>query len=221
MNLPAILSCLGKKENRPIFHSEADFQFALCQQIAATHRDAKIRLERCMQVDEIRYELDIFVVRGNTKYAIELKYKTKSFEGSINHERYSLTNQNASNLGRFDYFDDLERVGKFVRADLASIGYAIFLSNHSVFWRGKGQGAISEQFNIAEGREVEVRDEMSWVRNPSRGSVGAGRFERTIVSPVTTRFQWKDFSSFGNNEGRGQVFKFLCTKVGTQNPEVM
>ena len=219
MNLPEILRSLG--ENRPIFHSEADFQFALCQQIEATHRDAKIRLEKCMQVDGRKYELDIFVVRGNTKYAIELKYKTKSFEGSIKEESYSLRNQNASNLGRFDYFDDLERVGKLVRANLASIGYAIFLSNHSVFWRGNGQGAISEQFNTADGREVRMGQEMSWVGNPPPSSVGAGRFGRTIVSPVNTEFHWKKFSRIEDNEGRGQVFKFLCTKVGPQNPEVI
>ena len=70
MNIHSIMRDLA---GRPIFHSEADFQFALAWQIKERMPDCEIRLE----FPPFRREnmaLDIWV--PTMKMAIELKYTT-------------------------------------------------------------------------------------------------------------------------------------------------
>lgn len=67
-------------KDRPIFHSEADFQFALAWRIKEQYSKAKIRLEmRSDNFDKKEY-IDILVELNGKKYPIELKYKTKKLD---------------------------------------------------------------------------------------------------------------------------------------------
>src|SRR5437764_4611807 len=62
---------------RPIFHSEADFQHALAWLIHSEHPNAQIRLETR---PERGIRLDLLVVVGGERIAIELKYLVARFE---------------------------------------------------------------------------------------------------------------------------------------------
>jgi len=69
-------------ENRPVFHSEFDFQHELAMLIKTEWKPQKIRLEKPINlqdhIQDNKLELDIFLeVAKNEKVGIELKYKTK------------------------------------------------------------------------------------------------------------------------------------------------
>jgi hypothetical protein len=70
---------------RPIFHSEADFQHALAWLIHSESPRAQIRLETR---PERGIRLDLLVVVGGERIAIELKYLVARFEGEVRGERF-------------------------------------------------------------------------------------------------------------------------------------
>ena len=88
----------GLAAQRPIFHSEADFQFALAWEIQERNPTLQVRLERPFEGEsDSRRRLDIFVKsKSDYALAIELKYLTKKFEDEIEGEEFSLQNQSAS-----------------------------------------------------------------------------------------------------------------------------
>jgi hypothetical protein len=68
---------------RPVFHSEFDFQFALCD-VMAHAGVRRIRLERMVQLPgNPRFEIDIMGHLGHEPIAIELKYPKERFVGSV------------------------------------------------------------------------------------------------------------------------------------------
>jgi hypothetical protein len=68
------------QKERPIFHSEADFQHAIAWQIHLHHPSAAVRLEVDKGTAEQREHLDILVKDGETTCAIELKYRTRKLD---------------------------------------------------------------------------------------------------------------------------------------------
>ena len=190
---------------RPIFHSEADFQFALAWRIKETLPAWEIRLEyKPFPTDPERMHLDIW---SPTKgVAIELKYKTCSRGDPIEHggERFDLKDQDAQNHGRYDYVKDVQRLERVV-ADLegARTGFAVLLTNDSPYWKPGRGGAIDDAFRLHEGRCLAGR--MAWVeRKKARGS------------PLELRgsydLHWNDYSTPGAGvDGR---FRYLAVEVG-------
>jgi hypothetical protein len=70
IDMVSIMSQLSAQ--RPIFHSEADFQHALAWQLHETVADVQIRPERRRFPDERLY-VDIGMKTATTSFAIELK----------------------------------------------------------------------------------------------------------------------------------------------------
>lgn len=50
------------KEKRKVFHSEADFQFALAWEIKRLYPEVDVRLEYAYKVDDKIYHIDILVM---------------------------------------------------------------------------------------------------------------------------------------------------------------
>ena len=73
-------------EVRPIFYSEADFQFALAWQVQKRLPASKVRMEFKPFPHEGMY-LDVWI-RGDTRMAIELKYKTRTLESEQDGELF-------------------------------------------------------------------------------------------------------------------------------------
>jgi len=80
---------LQLKNKRKVFHSEADFQFALAWELQLQYPDGSIRLEYPPPHDPTKY-VDILVRLGDDVYPIELKYKTKLFSAVVDGEPYYL-----------------------------------------------------------------------------------------------------------------------------------
>jgi len=68
---------------RPVFHSEADFQHALAWKIHEECPDYNIRLENRKVVNGKEIYFDIFIFKDAEMIPIELKYKTRKLKVSI------------------------------------------------------------------------------------------------------------------------------------------
>lgn len=128
---------LNLSRHRPIFHSEADFQFSLATLIQKTFPTAEIRLERPFSIKFNKY-LDILVKLDGKAYPIELKYKTTSLRPNsyiIQEEIYQLKYQGAKDLGSFYFLKDLERLEELSIAPDFEVGFTIFLTNDLSYQR--------------------------------------------------------------------------------------
>ena len=106
--LPAILQTLSQK--RPIFHSEADFQHALAWEIHEQFPEAAVRLENWAPGLGNNKRMDLWVRLAEKVLAVELKYGTRKLEAEVEGEFYSLKNQAAQDLFRYDFAKDMMRV---------------------------------------------------------------------------------------------------------------
>ncbi len=134
------LNCLSK--NRPIFHSEDDFKFALAWKLKEKNPNIEIRLEYKANNEDITYidrhglernavsTIDILIIEDGCLYPIELKYKQKRMEITFNDEHFNLTEHSAHPDNRYLFRKDIYRVEQFVKNHGKSKkGFVIFLTN--------------------------------------------------------------------------------------------
>ena len=149
IDLPSILERLATE--RPVFHSEADFQHALAWKLHEVYPDAAIRLEYRPISDEPLYAA-IWFRRGSDIAAIELKYVTRRLDTTVFNERFVLANHGAQPLRRYDFLKDINRLEQFTGTHTAAIGYAVMLTNESTYWRAsRGRITTDAAFRIHEG----------------------------------------------------------------------
>jgi hypothetical protein len=208
MNIENILQSLSKI--RPVFHSEADFQFSLAWHIQKNMPNAALRLEY-PKVDKEHYRdnkriyLDIFIVIESTRYGIELKYKTKKCELITNRESFCLNNQAAQDIGRYDYLKDIQRVEWFKSTKTIDIGYAIFLSNDNKYWQpASRQDTVDKDFRIHEGRKINHGTDLRWSTGASKGTVC------NREQPINLKFDYDiGWHNYGDN------FKYTYVEIKT------
>ena len=192
-------------EERPIFHSEADFQFALAQQIATMNRDCEIRLEKPFRRDDKTRYLDIWLPVSRT--AMELKYCTRNLSVERDGEAYALKNQAAHDLRRYDFIADIVRIESLVSQGCASApGYAIFLTNDHLYWQPGRPGTIDEAFRLHEGRVL--GGALTWAKHASK-STKRGRGDLLSVRG-SYELRWKPYPSLPS---RRDGFRYLAVKV--------
>lgn len=191
---------------RPVFHSEADFQHALAWQIQQLLQEAQIRLELPVKGETRRY-LDIAVQDGAEHVLIELKYKTRSLKAVVNDETFLLRDQGAQDIGRYDYLKDIERLESMLREQQGTLGYAILLSNDHGYWTQARSHTVDAAFRLNEGWRM--KGLLHWSPNASPGTT-SGR-EDPICLHGNYRNQWRDFSQVTDEDG-GQ-FRYLLHEV--------
>jgi hypothetical protein len=153
LSIPAVLAALA--EQRPVFHSEADFQHALAWEVHRQLPHAFVRLERPVKLSTEGKPLhvDIWVERKGEILAIELKYKTKKLRTSERGEEFDLHDHSAEDTGRYDFIKDVWRVESIVANYASATGYAILLTNDPLYWtRSYNTGMGDEEFRIHQGR---------------------------------------------------------------------
>jgi hypothetical protein len=191
-----LLDDLSKK--RPVFHSEADFQHALAWLIHEKYPAISIRLEQPFgNVGEI----DILLLKDDSEFLLELKYKTSKTLLDLNGEQYHLKSHGAQPLGRYDGIKDISRVEQSERP-----GATIFLTNESQYWRVSpmGNGAA---FSMQDERIIYSPIMLEWTNIENTNSIGAGR-----IYPIELRsnyaFCWRKFSQIGPN-----IFRYLLIMI--------
>lgn len=203
VEFPALLEALAAE--RPVFHSEADFQFALAWQVRET-TGQPVRLEWKPFAAE-KIHVDLFLPRAGA--AVELKYLTRGFEANCNGESFSLADQAAHDIRRYDFLKDVARLER-VTAEHGRVkrGIAILLTNDAAHWSPPTRrNTVDADFRIHEGRTAS--GPLTWATHAGRGTT-RGR-EDPILLEGSYRFRWRDY---GNpvQQRHGQ-FRYLAVEV--------
>ncbi|MDZ7337876.1 MAG: hypothetical protein ONB30_04995 [candidate division KSB1 bacterium] len=184
-----VLSGLAKQ--RPVFHSEADFQHAFAWEIHQGLPAALIRLELPVQVKHQFFHIDIWVAYQDTVLAFELKYKTRGLSVHVGGERYRLKDQSAQDIGRYDFVKDIQRLEQVATAYQSVIGYAILLTNDSAYWTTPAnQNTVDAGFRLHDGRVLE--GVLSWGANASEGTIKDR--EQPLELQGKYHLQWSGYS---------------------------
>jgi len=134
MNIAAVIASLSRK--RKVFHSEADFQFALAWEIHELYPDCHIRLEYTPAVIDSTVRIDICVLLKGELIPIELKYLKKRLHYQDGDEIYKLRENGEQDLSRYDFLKDIQRI-EYFKQNISNIsrGYAILLTNDPAYWK--------------------------------------------------------------------------------------
>lgn len=197
---------------RPVFHSEADFQHALAWQIHLQSPESRIRLEYPLSVDyEELGRLDLMLFEAEREVAFELKYKKAPFFAPLQREIFLLRADSAQDIGRYNFLRDVQRLEKAVSERRNAAGYAILLTNDSLYWKPSPRETISDSFRLTEGRKIAGTS--SWAAKAGKGTT-KGR-----ESPVSLKgiyeCVWRDYSYIAPGEyvkGSGE-FRYLIFTV--------
>lgn len=191
---------------RPIFSSEADFQHALAWQLHLQDQGAKIRLEH--RPSSTRMYLDIVVESDNKRTAIELKYKTRKLDVTVNGETFRLADQGAQDCGKYDVLKDIERLERIVDGEQFHEGYMVFLTNdpHYFTSREEDNETVDRQFRLTEERVL--TGELKWSEAAGPGTI-KGREEPIRLSGQYA-VNWKPYSQMDAPYGE---FRMLIVRV--------
>jgi hypothetical protein len=213
LDIQTIITSLSQK--RPVFHNEADFQHALAWEIREYYPDSKIRLETKVHGANTKVYLDILVHYEGRKYAIELKYKTRTFECVVDGEEFSLNNQGAHDIGRYDVLKDLQRLEQMVASGVADDGILIFLTNDASYYSNPGEEkqTADRDFRLHEGRSI--HGQLSWGEQTGYGTM-RGREE-----PISLQGQYEmRWASYSHVSDTSRVeFRYLLLTVQGVQPE--
>lgn len=202
-------SVLNELSNeRPVFHSEADFQHALAWRIHEKYPELNIRLEKITIILNKEVYFDIFAFKDNKIVAVEVKYKTKNLDTTVNSEKFNLKNQGAQNQGRYDFIKDISRIEKALETYRDSTGFAIFLTNDESYWKlpTGDVNTADKDFRIHESKTI--KDILSWKEGTSKGTM-SGRKE-SIKLKSAYLLNWEDYSNLEEQNG---TFRYLLIEV--------
>ena len=192
--------------DRPIFHSEADFQHALAWHIHEALPDCQVRLEFEPSLAGKRMYLDIWLL--SRKVAIELKYRTRELHSEIAGESFALRDQAAQPLGRYDFIKDIQRLEQVVDDGPAEAAFAVLLTNDPSYWKPLQQpDVVDAAFRLHKDRRI--MGEMAWASRASRGTTKDR--EKPLCLKGSYDCVWRDYSSLG--EGKFRKFRYLMVKV--------
>ena len=194
-------------ERRPIFHSEADFQFALAWQIKETKGDAEVRLEyKPLPYEFSRMQLDIWLPSEGT--VIELKYPRTKLDVTSNGEHF-LLKDGADDLDRYDFVKDVSRIeGVIDKRSDATHGFAVLLTNTESLWKQPTrtwETTKDASFRIHDGRRL--AGELDWVKNAP---------DKERANPIQLSgaydLKWYEYSDL--ETGNKSRFRYLAVEVG-------
>lgn len=140
---------------RPVFHSEADFQFAFAQAVTAADPDIQVRLEVRQKAKRAEY-VDLACWTERQRTLIEFKYATAGWVGTDPHgEDFYLRNHAAYDLTRRDFIHDIHRLERFTTEQPGTDGLAILLTNERSLWENTGRPVARDMnFRIHDGRTL-------------------------------------------------------------------
>ncbi len=203
--VPEVLAALS--EQRPVFHSEADFQHALAWEVHRRMPRASVLLERPVKLSGVDKPLhiDIWIECDGDILIIELKYKTRALLTLEGGERFALQNHSAQDLGRYDFIKDVWRVETVVASTARATGYAILLTNDPSYWvRSHNERTVDADFRLHEGREL--GGALDWGAHASAGTK-RGR-ENPLQLTGSYPLRWKNYSR-ASTESKCAAFRYL------------
>ena len=150
-DLRAALQSLS--ERRPVFHSEADFQHELAWRLRE-QGVTDVRLERPFYLGAEPINLDLLLLVGGERVAIELKYWKRGRALDVRGERFVLKNQAAQDISRYDFWWDVSRLERLRAAGAITRGYAVAIASDPGYWQEGRPGTVDRAFRLHHGRVV-------------------------------------------------------------------
>jgi len=194
IDFKSVITALSSR--RPIFHSEADFQHALAWEIHGRLPNASVRLEYPISIANKILHLDFWAAQNGESVAVELKYKTRGFLTQVGGEQYTLTDQSAQDLGRYDFVKDIQRLEQIVASRKNAAGYAILITNDSAYWKqARDSHPVDADFRLDNGRTL--HGELKWSVRASKGTIRSREAQITINGQYN--LQWQDYSDLNLN----------------------
>ena len=193
--------------SRPVFHSEADFQHALAWGVQQSGPRLRVRLETRPQPG-VHLDLHVSDSVDNTSVAIELKYLTDGWNGSLEGESFHLLRQSAQDIRAYDCVKDIGRVEKLVQARYATHGLVVVLTNDPSYWRAPEHGRVTNAhaFRLHDGLVLD--GSRAW--GPKTGPGTSKGRENVIELRGRYTLKWQDYSSLSGPRGR---FRYLSIVV--------
>ncbi len=197
----------GLSKQRPIFHSEADFQHALAWHIHETIPESEIRLEFPVRTDEQNSKyLDIWL--SKMQVAIELKYFSTKLELNQGGETYRLKEHAATDLARKHFVQDVKRLERLIqdREHPARAGIAVLLTNCPLLWEANRGWRMRNDVNFRIHEGGRLAGKLVWLKDgqPYEGEV-------PVQLSGAYDIQWHDYWTFPE-EVRGH-FRYLAVSV--------
>lgn len=193
--------------SRPVFHSEADFQFAFAWSAITLYPTLEVKLESHPTPNE-SLDLALFDPISNEGLAIEFKYKTGAWDGVVNGESYSLKSHGGSDIGCYDIVKDITRIERFIEGKAGWKGYVITLTNESGYWnlRTHGKATNAGAFRVSHGLTLNgIRE---W--GPNTGGTKKGR-EQSLVIKGSYDLKWRNYSKLSDRAAG--TFKLLVVAI--------
>ena len=195
----------GLAAERPIFHSEADFQFALSTRIHAEYPDCEVRLEKPFRLEDRTIYADIWIPEEGV--ALELKYFTRELSVCLDSELFSLKEHAARDLARHGFLADVQRLEELARDDAQPVrsGFAVILTNDNGLWNPSNRSTNDVNFHLYQGRSLGPCKKLSWLKRglPVEGGEISLRGNYTM--------SWEPYSDLEVAAGE---FRYLGLAVG-------
>lgn len=211
---------------RKLFWSEDDFKFAFATQVQLKFgKAAEIRLEKRYNDDRNKNSYTDIVVRMNGKnYPIELKYKTVkgSYMDTISKsntkgEVVELMTHSAVDLGCYAYLKDIERLEYLAKKDTDfERGFAIILTNESLYYRNTAKPSVYDSFKIYEGRKVSGYLDWDLSRYPKGKIPSWVKTHPALVLNNQYVMKWADYGGLlvSNEDPSSSVqFRYLISVI--------
>ena len=193
--------------DRPVFHSEADFQHALAWGLRERFPGLPVRLEYPLPSARGRAYADIWLPTPEGPVVLELKYWKRDLRVTIDGEMFTLGNQDARDINRYDLIKDITRVERLVDAEHARAGAVIAITNDPGYWRKGRPNTVDADFRIHDGRRL--TGTVGWADAAGDGTT------RGREAPLTLRgvYQpaWQPYSKVAR--GRFTEFRYLLLPV--------
>ena len=161
------------KTIRPIYHSEDDFKFSFSKVLQEElGKNYTIRLERPEEISMLKRDgstkvarapIDIIVINKITSefYPIELKYKTKKYETIHQGEKYKLTEQGATDIGRFSFRKGIYRIEQLLKHK-ATQGFFIVITNENKYLQNiSNKDTLDKNFSF-HNNVILSKEDKSW-----------------------------------------------------------
>ncbi|GEC05717.1 hypothetical protein SSP24_33720 [Streptomyces spinoverrucosus] len=192
------------RRHRRVFHSEADLQHSFARVLWELVPEAESRLEVPQRLSGKAEYLDLLCIGPEARTAIEFKYFTRSWTGTIGTpgEDYALKAHGATDLARLHFVRDIARLERFCRQSQQN-GLALMLTNEASLWTPPGPGrrpTRDHDFRIHDGREL----------------AGTLLWPEGAYEPNTCRLRgsyplvWEQYS---RQDGPGGEFRYLAVFV--------
>jgi hypothetical protein len=208
----AVIQSLAKE--RPLFHSEADFQHSLAWEIHKQAPNVKLQLEvpfralfPSQNLHKDNRHVDILVRDKNQIVGIELKYITREWSPvEISGEMFA-PKQGAR--GRQEFIEDISRLEELVRApvfkDQQVTGYAVLLTCYTPYWQLPKGNRPRADMDLHEG--LILRDSISFKR-------------KKVITKVSLQgcypCLWRDYNEKPVSNDRFGRFRYLIARVVKQ-----